>query len=278
MVRWKIAVPFVVLSLALTACGDSDDEDDKDKKASDEPTMSAAEQKACDALVAAPGVILQAAGETPTAEQQGQLSALYTDIAAGTTGEAKAAAEAVVATIAEAQETDNMELLESDEYTASLGAPAAAGRDLCGFEAVDYNVTEHPHGKMAPEIKFNGLPAELDAGTYSLGLENKGKQFHEQIVVKLKDDYTGTLEEFKAASDEEKFANIEGGGVAYSPPTMTGYLNADLTRPGRYIVFCHIPLSNEKGVPIGENGKPAKGPQAFVWHFDLGMAQIVTVS
>lgn len=277
MVRWKIAVPFVILSLALTACGDSDD-DDNDKKASDEPTMSAAEQKACDALVAAPGIILQSAGENPTGEQLEQFSALYADIAAGTTGEAKTAAEAVVATIAEAQETDNMELLDSDEFGANMGAPAAAGRDLCGFEGVDYSVTEHTHEDEPLEIKFNDLPEELEAGMYNFGLENKGKQFHEQIIVKLKDDYTGTLEEFKAAPDEEKFASIEGGGVAFAAPTMTGYLNADLSRPGRYVVFCHIPLMDKKGVPIGEDGKPAKGPQAFVWHFNLGMAQIVTVS
>lgn len=270
MVRWKIAVPFVVLSLAVTACGDSDD-DDKDEKASDEPTMSAAEQKACDALQQIPQVFFRVGPNDPSEEDTLELQGLYADVAAGTTGEAQAAAQSVVDTVQEAIDTENMKLLDSDEFFGQTLVPLGAGVDTCGYEPLDIMTHEEPAAMKGenPEFKYMGVPDELDDGTYAVRLENKAKNFHEVIVVRLADDYEGTLEEFKMLPDEEMMKVVASGGVTFAPPMSTSVLSVELTE-GRYVFFCHIPL-------MGKNGKPVMGQMGPIWHYNLGMANEVIV-
>lgn len=278
-----------VLLISLSACSSKDDDskaaDDESTTTSsetpedstgstDEPAGLTAEQTAaCDALLQIPILNGQLGPNEPSKAMMKQFQELYTTVAAGTTGEAQAAATSVADTIDEALATGNKKLTDTDEFFMSMGVPAAAGRDVCGWEATDFKAHEKPGATKQdpPELHYMGIPEQMSAGLHSFGLANEGQNFHEVIIVKLKDEFTGSKDDFLALSDEEMFGQADGGPtVAYAAPGTTGILNAELA-PGRYIFFCHIPLMDKKGEPImGE-----RGPQ---WHFTLGMAEEVTVS
>lgn len=276
MTRWKhTLVAAAVCGLALSGCGSKENDDKPAASDKPTPTMSAAQQAACDALVAEPADSFAAVARVGdpsklTAADWQHTGEQFTTIAAGTTGAAQQAAQTVADTIDEALSTKNMKLLDSDEFGAAQGLAATAGRADCGFKAVDFKVHEHPMAGMNPEFKYEGLPETLEAGTYSLGLTNKNKNFHEVIAVRLKDSFTGSAEDFAKLPDPQLFAAVEGGGFAFAPPGQTGMLNTKL-EPGRYIMFCHIPLDDGKG-------NPKMGPHGPIWHFTIGMKQLVTVS
>lgn len=282
MSRWKVTLSsLAVLSLTLTGCGTDDPESDAKSEptstSTPTPTLTAAQVAACDALIEAPAATFAAFNESGpdglTLEAWQKIGSHYSTIATGTTGAAQASATTVVDTITEAGETKNLKLLESDEFNAAAIASAAAGPEQCGYASTDFEAMEMPAKKKGgnPEYHYTSLPKTLTAGNHSLSLNNQGKTFHEVIVVRLKDSYEGTLEDFKKLPDEEAFKVVEGGTITFAAPGTTSILNAELT-PGRYIFYCHIPLMDPK------TNRPILGEQGPIWHFVLGMAEEVTVS
>lgn len=277
MSRWKKTLAVAaVCGLALTGCGEKENDD---KKAAPEPTMSAEQKAACDALIAAPADFfmaqIQAEGDPAkfTPEQWTGFATQYAAIEAGTTGEASTQAGTVADTIDEAVSTKNFKLLESDAFLGSFIGVGSAGTEQCDYEAVPGEIKEMPAAtpKDKPEFHWVGLPKAMDAGKYGLTVKNPSKTFHEIIAFKLADSYEGTLEDWKKLDDAAMGKISEGAAVTFIPPNATSVLNVDLT-PGRYIFFCHIPLMDAK------TQAPVMGPRGPIWHYVLGMAQEVTVS
>lgn len=283
--RLAAAAAVTALALSSAACG-SDDDKDASSSASDaaadssdtsesptEPELTAEQTAACAALVDYQALIGSIGPGKPSPQQVKQIQDYMADIAAGTTGRSATVAQSVVDTIQESLDTKNPKLLNSDQFFMSLLQPAAAGRDACGFEPVDVEVKEMPGATPAdnPMFHYVGVPEELTAGIYSLGIANKGKNFHEAIVVKLKDGVTGSVEDLLAAGDKKFFGNVESTTVTFMPPGAEGFLNADLSAPGRYVVFCHIPLE-------GKDHRPVMGEHGPIFHFMIGMHSEIAVS
>lgn len=280
----SVTAVVAAIALMLSGCA-NDDSDSADGSASpsantpsstpSEPTETPAptvSAEACTALVELQRTLGESGGGEPDKETIMKIQSLSTVIASGTEGDASASAQNAADTISEAFETNNMKLLDSDEFFGSLIAPASAGRD-CGFTPLDISIEEMPGATKAdtPMYHYRELPAELTPGTYSIGMTSKSKAFHEAIVVKIKDSYTGTKEQMLKLSDAEMGAVFDGSPtVGFVPPETTGFVNADLNAPGRYLVFCHIPLE-------GKGGRPVMGDNGPIWHFLIGMAEEVTV-
>ncbi len=281
--RFYVAASVAALTLTFAGCG-SDDSDSADgptsssESTSESPssatseTPSAENTAACEALVEYQQTMAASAGGPPDKKTIKKIQTLMTAIAAGTEGEASTSAQSAADTISEAFETNNMKLLDSDEFFGSLMVPAAAGRD-CGFTPIDLTIEEMPGATKAdnPMYHYKGVPEELTPGIYSIGMTSESKAFHEAIVVKLKDSYEGTKDELLELPDAKMSAQFDGAPtVGFAPPETTGYVNADMNAPGRYLVFCHIPLE-------GKGGKPVMGATGPIWHFLIGMAEEVTV-
>lgn len=276
----RLAAAFSVaalISAAAAGCGSKDDTGnaaDPATVASSTPTLSAAQTAACAALLKVPVLIPQMGhGDGPPSPKVlAKVEAAMKAIAAGTTGTAKSAAKSVVSTIEEVTSTKNFKLLEADDFQASLLAPGAAGVDTCGFPETDARIVEMAPMKKGdnPMFHYKGVPATMTAGAHSIKITSQSGNFHEMTFVPVKDATTKPKDLLDLP--DRQFAKVVRGAPVLTlvAPKGTSYLNVDL-EPGRYIVFCHVPLMDKKGNLI----MGSRGP---IWHFDLGMATALTVS
>ena len=96
------------------------------------------------------------------------------------------------------------------------------------------------------DFAFEGVPANLDAGTQTFSFENIGSEFHELIVLKLPDGMT--LQQVLELPEEESDALFNAGvlAVLFAEPGQTGAatFTASLTS-GTYGLLCFI--ENENG-------------------------------
>ncbi len=287
--RLAVAASITTLTLTLTVAGCGNDDPGTvatpssatSPSSSAEPTeseptpveASAEQTKACSSLLALQQTMATIGGGKPDQKTILTIQGLMDDIAAGTQGDPATSARAAADTISEALDTHNLKLLDTDEFFGTLIAPAAAGRE-CGFTPLDITIDEMAAAtdEDNPMFHYLGLPDEVSAGTYSIGLTSSSKAFHEAIVVKLKNSYAGSKDDLLALPDAAMGKQFDGAPtVGYVPPDGSGFVNADLSAPGRYLVFCHIPLDGKGGqLVMGENGP--------IWHFLLGMAEEMTVS
>lgn len=271
-----------VLSAGLSACGSSDDEpvtaDPAPPSATEEPSLTAAQQTACDGLLEAATALLDLGGsgdEGPSDEQLTQLGDLFEGLASGLSGDEQTAATAVATTLDEVVETGNTKLLEDESLLGSMLAPAAAGRTLCDYAPVDFMAHETPAASADgdPEMAYMGLPDALPAGRMSFGLTNEGQDFHEALIMKVSDSYTGTMDDLLQLDDEAMMQAAEIVAATMTAPGATAFTNVDLTA-GRYVVLCHIPVMDG----AGPDAQPKLGASGPVWHYTVGMAHEVTVS
>ncbi len=284
--RLAIAASIATLTFAITGCG-NEDPDTTTSPSSTSPSSetaptdtestpveaSAEQTKACSSLLALQQTMATIGGDEPDKKTILTIQGLMVDIAAGTQGDPAISAQRAADTISEALDTKNLKLLDSDEFFGTLIAPASAGRE-CGFTPLDITIDEMAAAtkKDNPMFHYMGLPAQVAPGTYSIGLTSSSKAFHEAIVIKLKDSYKGSKDDLLALPDAAMAKQFDGAPtVGYVPPDASGFVNADLTVPGRYLVFCHIPLE-------GEGGQLVIGDRGPIWHFVLGMAEEMTVS
>ncbi|MDQ6525372.1 hypothetical protein RB608_17250 [Nocardioides sp. LHD-245] len=269
-----------VLSAGLTACDSSDDEPAAEDRstATAEPTLTAAQQAACDGLLDAATALLDLGGsgdDGPSDEQLTQVGDVYEGLASGLSGDEQAAATKVAATIDEVVQTGNKKLLEDESLLGAMLAPAAAGRALCAYAPVDFMAHETPAAGAdgTPEMAYMGLPVALPAGRTSFQLTNEGQDFHEALVMKVKDSYTGTMDDLLQLDDEAMMQAADIVAATMTAPGETAFTNVDLAT-GRYIVLCHIPVMDG----AGPDAQPKMGATGPIWHYTVGMAHEVTVS
>jgi len=130
--------------------------------------------------------------------------------------------------------SDNPDGATEASSTTTAGSTAVAGSgNAITVTAVDY--------------RFEGLPAEVAAGSRITLHNGSGKEVHEFIAYRLPDDEERTVQELIALPEDEFGALLAGpppvGLMAL--PGEDGEIVAGvdtLAEPGRYLVFCAIPL------------------------------------
>lgn len=129
---------------------------------------------------------------------------------------------------------------------------------------------------------FSGLPESVPAGT-KLEVENTSTaEYHELVAFRLPDDETRSAEEIVALPEEELNGLFAGPPAAVllagpnggEPSAAVG--DGTLAEPGRYVLFCAIPVGADPEVyaEAAENpeaGPPAEDPNAGPPHFTEGM-------
>lgn len=113
--------------------------------------------------------------------------------------------------------------------TTSGGAPT--GGDEIAVTAVDYS--------------FNGVPETAPVGS-ELTLSNESEaEVHELVLIRIDDTETRPLEELLELPEEETEEFTEFKGVSVAFPGEAGTVvdgSLTLDEPGRYALFCFIPL------------------------------------
>jgi hypothetical protein len=171
----------------------------------------------------------------------------------------------LVGVVEEIAETGNFEVFDSPEAEEASDAAHAFDLENCGWSAAPVTATEY---------KFEGLAAEYEAGPTSFDFRNEGKELHEFILLKKKDDTSETFDQLLELPEDEAQEKVEEVASTFGEPGDDDYVVADLDE-GEYMAICFIPtgLTPEAAKAAEEGGEEPQGPP----HFTQGMKSEFTV-
>jgi len=250
--------------LMLSACGSDDDASDSSTAQPvataaepTEPTESAPVEvdmtAACDTWIAADAAVVgfMFGGQGDAASVNAALDAA---IAAAD----PANQQTLTDLQASAQEQLEDPESEGNDETFSLYSDAITwAGESCDVETFD--VTGVDYG-------FEGVPATLSTGYHIVNFTNTGNENHEMFAFRFNEGTTESIDELFALPEEEAFSKITPVNATFAPSGATETVSWMLTEPGRYAVFCAIPVGS-----VGEtdgDGAP---------HFTQGMVEEFTV-
>ena len=174
-----------------------------------------------------------------------------------------------------------------------LGGIGAACGDDAGASAppttVGHEHTSDDHDAMTVEIdgvdyRFEHVPESVPAGTRLSFTNRSAKELHELVAFRV--DTDAPLDELLATPPAELEATL-GAPVTVllqppgAPEPIVAVGDGTLTKPGRYVLLCFIPIGADPdeymaAVAAAGGGKPegvAGGPP----HFTAGMVAELTV-
>ncbi len=264
--RLGLALWALTLAVGGVACGNDDagDSAEGDPTTTTAAAAKAADTKFCRGVVAADVASFKMNGQ---GEPDPRLVAAAKDALAPLE---KLAPEAIKNDVASAV-SDATSMFdggdEPDTFAPAMSSISSWVGDNCGFREVKV---------VAEEYHLMGLPDELDAGPVLLRMDNRGKQLHESMMMRLKDGEKRTTEELLALPEEEAQAAVDPMGGVFAQPGDDGTSTADLPA-GRYLVICAIPVGlTPEAIAASESGggEPELGPP----HFTQGMVHELTVN
>jgi hypothetical protein len=120
------------------------------------------------------------------------------------------------------------------------------------------------------EYEFQGLPRTLPTGTVAISFTNPGAELHELAIYRIKSK--DSLKKIVGLSEKEQRKKLEEIGGTFAIQGQTTYTIAELSKPGRYGVVCHLPVgsTSEEAAREAEEDHPKS-------HADEGMLATITV-
>ena len=159
----------------------------------------------------------------------------------------------------------------TEEAAAAPDAGDAGDADVLTLTAVDY--------------AYEGVPAEVAAGTELALVGAPDAEPHEAVVFRLAEDETRSAQEILSEGGPDGPPPGEFAGVLIAPPGgAPGFAPEGpvvLDEPGRYLLVCFIPVGTtpEAFAELAESGGTAADlPQDGPPHFTQGMAAELTVA
>jgi hypothetical protein len=260
--RLAAAASIALLVGGLAACGD-DDEGADDAQAGAEGTDDATPTTGAPAggdLAAYCDATLELEQVAATSDPSADPVAFAEQLLPRATAVQDAAPDEVAPTVADGVAI-LQEVADTGDPSGLEGLEAATAPlhefDLenCGWEVAEVT---------AADFSFDGIGAELAAGTHSFEITNEGAEAHVLAVVRKADGVTQSWDEILAAGEGSGlYEDVTSG---FAPPGGTGYAVAELA-PGEYMAVCPIPT----GTTMDAEGT---GPP----HFVHGMTHEFTVT
>jgi hypothetical protein len=103
----------------------------------------------------------------------------------------------------------------------------------CGYRQLDVTGIEY---------EFQGLPKTLPAGKVAIRFTDTGAELHELAIYRMKTK--DSLKKVVGLSEKEQSKKLEPVGGTFAMQNETSYTIAELTKPGRYAVICHLPVGS----------------------------------
>jgi hypothetical protein len=103
----------------------------------------------------------------------------------------------------------------------------------CGYRQLDVTGIEY---------EFQGLPKTLPAGTVAIRFTDTGAELHELAIYRMKTK--DSLKKVVGLSEKEQSKKLEPVGGTFAMQNQTSFTIAELTKPGRYAVICHLPVGS----------------------------------
>ena len=92
------------------------------------------------------------------------------------------------------------------------------------------------------EYSFEGLPSTVPAGTVAISFTDTGAELHELALYRVKGK--DSVKKIVGLSEKEQRKKLEEVGGTFAMQGQTTYAIAELTKPGRYAVICHLPVGS----------------------------------
>lgn len=118
----------------------------------------------------------------------------------------------------------------------------------------------------AKDYEFEGADALTAGGMFSVTLENEGTELHEMMVQIIDPSETRSIEEMMQSEEPPDTVSPVGFGMAC--PGESTVFDADLTKPGRYVALCFIPVGMTPEATSEPEGPP-HATQGMVFEFEV---------
>lgn len=117
------------------------------------------------------------------------------------------------------------------------------------------------------DYKFEGLPAEIAAGTMIEFSNGSDKELHEFVAIRIPDTETRPVSELVTLPEAETdaiFGSAEPATVLLAPPgggdTIQALGDGTIAEPGRYAVVCFIPTGADPAAYLEAAQNASEGP------------------
>jgi hypothetical protein len=175
--------------------------------------------------------------------------------------EAAASVQAAAASVRTAIQ-ERKDPFDDPSFEQSINAIDEYRYNSCGYTQLDVTGIEY---------EFQGLPKTLPAGTVAIKFTNPGAELHELAIYRMKTK--DSLKKVVGLSEKEQSKKLEEVDGSFAMQNQTGYTIAELTRPGRYAVICHLPVGSTSVEALEEAGEDHDAKS----HAQEGMYATVTV-
>jgi hypothetical protein len=146
-------------------------------------------------------------------------------------------------------------------FDQNFGAMEAYRYNSCGYTQLEVTGVEY---------EFQGLPKTLPAGTVAIRFTDTGAEIHELAIYRMKTK--DSVKKVIGLSEKEQSKKLELVSRTAALQNDTTFTFAELTKPGRYAVICHLPV----GSTSEEAAREAEESNAKS-HADEGMYATITV-
>jgi hypothetical protein len=155
----------------------------------------------------------------------------------------------------------NQDPTENPAFDQNVAAIDQYRYNSCGYEQLQATGIEY---------EFQGLPKTVPAGKVAIQFTDNGAEIHELEVLRIKGK--DSAKKLVGLSEKEFSKKAEQVGSTFAMQGQTSYAFADLSKPGRYLVVCHLPVGSTSPQAAEEAGKKhAKS------HAQEGMYATITV-
>jgi hypothetical protein len=223
----RALVVVAALGLVAAACGDDDDTAAEDTG----PDTTEAPSEFCDQIIEALTYLDE---DEPDPARAEELFSTAIESAPGDTGASIDTAFTKYQAAFSGGNPDEafFTLLSDEDFGAAFEDIDGAMESECGSEPLDL-VTE--------EYAFSGAPETLEAGRYTLDIDNQGTEAHEAIMFRVNDDVDLTAEELLALPEAQFEKKITSTGESFALPGTNGLSDYIEVEPGRYVIVCYLP-------------------------------------
>jgi hypothetical protein len=143
-------------------------------------------------------------------------------------------------------------------------------QNLAAIQQYRYNSCGYQLQATGIEYEFQGLPKTVPAGKVAIQFTDNGAELHELEVLRIKGK--DSAKKLAGLSEKELSKKAEEVGSTFAMQGQTSYAFADMSKPGRYAVLCHLPVGSTSPQAVEEAFK-----EHAKTHAQRGMYAEITV-
>jgi hypothetical protein len=217
-------------------------------------------QAFCDAALKVDKAFSAVGDRGPTKKQAQDLDKALSGAESTAPPEIAADVQSIAGIIRSAAQS-NQDPSENPTFTQNLAAIDQYRYNSCGYQQLQANGIEY---------EFQGLPKTVAAGKVAIQFTDNGAEIHELEVLRIKGK--DSAKKLTGLSESQLGKKAEDVGSTFAMQGQTSYAFADMSKPGRYAVLCHLPVGSTSPQAAEEAGKKhAKS------HAQEGMYATITV-